>query len=166
MFGFEKKYYRLEQIQASNPIADNSKICHLLAGYEFPWDITRSLELAMMKTYCVTSISQLLDRTGEFHHHTQKRYEDTGLLIAEIMKWGYKSDRGQKSVRRINRIHNHYQIRNEDFLYVLSTFIFEAFGFSPPAEITRSLIARSLKLIARRSLIRKDNKEKFNAYHC
>ena len=83
------RYQRLQQIQQLNPITDHSLICRLVAGYEFPWDITRALELAMVKTFCVPSISRLLTRTGEFHHHTQKRYDDTGLLIAEILQWGY-----------------------------------------------------------------------------
>ncbi len=119
------RYHRLQQIQQLDPVRDHCQICNLLAGYEFPWDITRSLELAMLKTYCVPSISQLLDRTGEFHHHTQKRYDDTGLLVAEILKWGYDSDRGRESIRRMNLIHGHYSIGNQDFLYVLSTFIYE-----------------------------------------
>ena len=119
------RYARLQQIQKLDPITDHCLICHLLAGYEFPWDVTRSLEVAMVKTYCVPSISQLLDRTGEFHHHTQKRYDDTGLLVSSILKSGYDSERGQESIRRINAIHGHYPISNEDFLYVLSTFIYE-----------------------------------------
>jgi hypothetical protein len=125
MSWLNQRYHRLEQIQQLDPVTDHCLICNLLAGYEFPWDITRSLELAMLKTYCVPGISQLLDQTGEFHHHTQKRYDDTGLLVAEILKWGYNSDRGQESIRRMNVIHEHYPISNEDFLYVLSTFIYE-----------------------------------------
>lgn len=125
MSWFNLRYDRLQQIQALDPVTDHSKICYLLVGYEFPWDITRSLELAMLKTYCVPSISRLLDQTGEFHHHTQKRYDDTGLLVAEILKSGYDSDRGKESIRRMNVIHGHYAIANEDFLYVLSTFIYE-----------------------------------------
>ena len=41
------------------------------------------------------------------------------------MKWGYDSDRGRESIRRMNLIHGHYPIGNQDFLYVLSTFIYE-----------------------------------------
>ncbi|WP_044207446.1 hypothetical protein [Coleofasciculus chthonoplastes] len=52
----------------------------------------------MVKTFCVPSISRLLTRTGEFHHHTQKRYDDTGLLIAEILQWGYESERGAEAI--------------------------------------------------------------------
>ena len=28
-------------------------VCHALAGRLFPWDLTRSLELALLKTFCV-----------------------------------------------------------------------------------------------------------------
>lgn len=125
MLWFNQRYRRLRQIELLDPLQDHNEICYLIAGYEFPWDITRSLELAMLKTYCVPSISKLLDRTGEFHHHTQKRYDDTGLLIAEILKWGNNSQRGREAIRRMNVIHGHYQISNQDFLYVLSTFIYE-----------------------------------------
>ena len=125
MSWFQLRDRRLLQIEQLDPVTEHCQICHLLAGYEFPWDITRALELAMLKTYCVPSVSKLLDRTGEFHHHTQKRYDDTSLLVAEILKWGYDSDRGTESIRRMNVIHGHYNISNQDFLYVLSTFIYE-----------------------------------------
>ena len=125
MSWLDLRYHRLQQIQQLDPVTDHCLICHLLAGYEFPWDMTRSMELALLKIYCVPSISQLLDRTGEFHYHTQKRYDDTALLLTEILKWGYDSKRGQESIRRMNVIHGHYSISNEDFLYVLSTLIYE-----------------------------------------
>ena len=125
MLWSKSRYDRLAQIEQLDPVAEHAEICHLLAGYEFPWDIIRALELAMLKTYCVPSVSKLLNKTGEFHHHTQKRYDDTGLLVAELFKWGYEGDRGKESIRRMNLIHGHYQISNEDFLYVLSTFIYE-----------------------------------------
>lgn len=81
--------------------------------------------MALFRTFCVPAISKLLHQTGEFNHRTQKRYDDTGLITSEILKWGYESDRGQAAIQRMNRIHAHFNIRNEDFLYVLSTFIFE-----------------------------------------
>ena len=46
-------------------------------------------------------------------------------MVAEILKWGYDSQRGTESIRRMNVIHGHYNISNQDFLYVLSTFIYE-----------------------------------------
>ena len=32
-----------------------------MSGYEFPWDMTRALEVALYRGYCVPSISALLD---------------------------------------------------------------------------------------------------------
>ncbi len=118
-----KRDENLRRIQQLDPVQDHCEICHLSTGYEFPWDTTRSLEVALMRTFCVPSISALLDKTGEFRHRPQKRYDDTGLITSEIMKWGYKSDRGIQAIERMNAIHGRFKISNEDFLYVLSTFI-------------------------------------------
>ncbi len=40
----------------------------MLLGYEFACDTVRSLEVALMRTYCIPSISKLLIKTGEFIH--------------------------------------------------------------------------------------------------
>ncbi|WP_094556069.1 dephospho-CoA kinase [Synechococcus sp. 1G10] len=100
-------------------------LCCELAGVHFPWDTTRSLELALLKTFCVPSISALLERTGEFTHRPRKRYDDTGLMVAELLRCGPRSPEGQAVITRMNRIHGAYAISNRDFLYVLSTFVAE-----------------------------------------
>lgn len=119
------RYDILHRIQQLDPVQDHCEIYHLMSGYEFPWEIMRSLEVALMRTFCVPSISALLDKTGEFKLRPQKRYDDTGLLTAEIVKWGYESERGTQAIERMNAIHGRFKISNEDFLYVLSTFIYE-----------------------------------------
>src|SRR5664279_5631639 len=107
----------LRQIEQLDPRHDHARIYHLSTGFEFSWDTTRALELALYRTYCVPSISALLDRTGEFHERPQKRYDDTALIVAEISEWGYDSERGREALRRMNRIHGHFDISNDDFLY-------------------------------------------------
>lgn len=108
-----------------DPQRDHQRIVHRLACYDFPFDMTRALEFALFRTYCVPSISGLLDRTGEFARCPQKRYDDTDLIVSELMEWGYDSERGAAALDRMNRIHGHFAISNEDYLYVLSTFVFE-----------------------------------------
>lgn len=115
----------LREIERLDPERDCERIMHLSFGYEFCWDSTRALELALYRTYCVPSISGLLDRTGEFYRHTQRRYDDTALLIAELCEWGFEQGRGREALERINWAHSHFKIDNDDFLYVLSTFIYE-----------------------------------------
>ncbi|HIK17290.1 MAG TPA: DUF2236 domain-containing protein [Leptolyngbyaceae cyanobacterium M33_DOE_097] len=120
-----QRFERFQAIQQLDPVQDNCEICRQLAGYEFPWDITRSLEIALFRTFCVPSVADLLDRTAEFHHRPQKRYDDTGLMVSLILKWGHDTPKGQAVIQRMNQIHGHFPISNEDFLYVLSTFIYE-----------------------------------------
>jgi hypothetical protein len=119
------RYDNLRRIQQLDPIQDHCQIYHLMLGYEFPWDVTRAHEIALMKTYCVPSISKLLDKTGEFHKRPQKRYDDTAIIIVEFCKWGYDSERGREAIQHMNAIHSRFKIDNADFLYVLSTFIYE-----------------------------------------
>ena len=122
--------------------AEAVSICRHLAGTAFPWDITRSLELALLKTFCLPSISGLLSRTGEFGQRPRKRYDDTGLMVAELLRHGPDSPAGAAVISRMNRIHGAYAISNDDFLYVLSTFVaepirwLERYGWRPlqPAE--------------------------------
>ncbi len=131
------RFANLREIERLDPERDCQRIMHLSFGYEFCWDSTRALELALYRTYCVPSISGLLDRTGEFYQHTQRRYDDTAILIAEMCEWGYEDRRGKEALERINWAHGHFKITNDDFLYVLSTFIYEPirwidrFGWRP-----------------------------------
>jgi hypothetical protein len=115
----------LREIESLDPERDCQRIVHLSYGYEFSWDTVRALEIALYRTYCAPSISALLHRTGEFYRHAQRRYDDTAILLAEVCQWGYEGGRGRAALERINWAHGHYAISNDDFLYVLSTFVFE-----------------------------------------
>ncbi len=102
---------------------DCQRIAYLLSNYEFPFDLIRANELALFHTYGSRSVARLLDKTGEFAKRGQKRYDDTTLLILSFVEAGWDSDQGQRSIAQINKIHGHFQIPNDDFLFVLWTFI-------------------------------------------
>lgn len=119
------RWDNLRRILALDPERDHQEIYRLSSGFEFPWDHLRAMEFALFRTYCVPSISGLLVATREFELRPQRRYDDTALLIAEMMEHGYDSPRGKAALRSVNRVHGHYRISNEDMLYVLSTFVFE-----------------------------------------
>lgn len=115
----------VDRISALDPVRDHEEIYRISAGHEFPWDYTRALEFALFRTYCVPSISALLDATREFCDRPQRRYDDTALLMAEIAAHGYDSPRGREALRVVNRMHGRYAIANDDMLYVLSTFVYD-----------------------------------------
>lgn len=102
---------------------DCQRIVHLLSAYEFPFDMTRALEIALFHTYGSRSVSRLLDRTGQFRHAGQQRYDDTNLLISHFMEAGWDGEPGARAIARMNWIHGHYRIPNDDYLFVLWTFI-------------------------------------------
>jgi hypothetical protein len=119
------RFANLRRISALDPVADHEEILRISAGLEFPWDYQKSLEMALFRTYCVPTISGLLERTGEFERRPQKRYDDTAVLMAELVEHGYDSPRGREALRVVNRQHGRYDISNDDMLYVLSTFIYD-----------------------------------------
>lgn len=109
--------------EALDPETDYVEIVQNLTLYEFTWDITQSLSFALFRTYAVPSVGRLLWETGQFTEACQKRYDDTALLLEAPFVHGFESEEGKTAIRRINQMHKMYDISNEDFLYVLSTFV-------------------------------------------
>src|SRR5215208_7000647 len=133
----------LREILELDPVRDAQRIAYLDTVYEFPFDTTRSLEFALFRTFASPAVSVLLDSTGEFGERAQRRYDDTDLILSTIAESGYDSEAGARAIRRMNRLHGRFQIANDDFLYVLSTFVFEPirwnerFGWRPLVEQER-----------------------------
>ena len=167
----ESRY--LQEIRGLDPVADHRRIVYLDVCFEFPWDTTRALELALFRTFAVPSIAALLDSTGEFGRAAQKRYDDTDLILSTIVEAGYDSDQGKRAIRQMNRIHGRFAITNEDFLYVLSSFVFEPirwnarFGWRPLIETEKLATFEFWREVGRRMAIeeipqRYEEFERFN----
>ncbi|WP_225821816.1 oxygenase MpaB family protein [Streptomyces naphthomycinicus] len=118
-----KRFERLGRIRRLDPVADALEIYRISATLEFPWDYTRALELALYRTYAVPSIGRLLARTAELTERTQKRYDDTALLLDTVLEHGFAAQEGRTAIRRINQMHRSYDISDDDMRYVLSTFV-------------------------------------------
>ena len=123
------RYDILRKIEKLDAVADHREIAFLSAYHDFPWDSTRALELALFRTFAVPSIGNLLFQSQEFSLRTQKRYDDTDLILSEILENGYDSERAKEAFRRMNKMHTHYNISNDDMRYVLSTFVLEPYNW-------------------------------------
>jgi len=141
--------------------------------FEFPWDTTRALELALFRTFAVPSVAEVLDASGEFAQAPQKRYDDTDLILSTIVEAGYDSEDGKRAIQRMNKIHARFEISNEDFLYVLSSFVFEPirwnarFGWRPLIETEKLATFEYWREVGRRMAIREipetyEDFERFN----
>lgn len=117
------RYANLRRIERLDPATDYDEIFSLVTQYEFPWEYVQGTSLAFLRDYGVPSISALLDRTGQFEHHGQKRYDDTILIGYEATVETLESQRGREAIRHLNRIHGKYDIPNDEFLFVLATTI-------------------------------------------
>lgn len=137
------KYDVLREIEGLEPQRDNERIAFLSAAYEFPWDTQRAYELALLRTFAVPKSSELLVETRELTERTQKRYDDTTIIISTLGFHGYSSPEGRAALRRMNQIHGRYAIPNDEFVYVLSTFVLEPvrwnarYGWRPLSENER-----------------------------
>ncbi|MDX2547311.1 oxygenase MpaB family protein [Streptomyces sp. WI04-05B] len=119
------RFATLKHLRTLDPKADHQTIHRISSDREFPWDYGRGLEVAIWRTCCVPRISQTLDGSSEFAQRAQKRYDDTRILLGEMVRGGYDSERGRQALRQINLAHRRFDIDNADMLYVLSTFVFE-----------------------------------------
>lgn len=106
------------------------------------------------------SISRLLSSTGEFVRRAQKRYDETDLLMSEILEYGYERSREHAAIERINAIQGHFRSCNDDCLYVLSSFIYEPtplivrFGWQPLQEHKRWALFYFWREVGKRMTIR------------
>ena len=111
------------KIAELDPETQYEEIARLAYYYEFPWDYQQALSFALFRTYAVPSIGRLLFDTGEFTERTQKRHDDTALVLESMLVDGIESRGGRAAVRRMNQMHGSYDISNEDLRYVLATFV-------------------------------------------
>ena len=111
-----KRFAIRDYILTLDPKNDCQEISYLISAYEFPWDLTRALEFALFRVFGMPNESALLAQTGEFVQRTQKRYDDTVLILSEIIENGYDSPRGHAALVRMNKQHSRYQIPNDEIL--------------------------------------------------
>ncbi len=117
----------LKRIKSLDPVKDHLEIVQFTHMWDFPKDTEVAPQLAFLKTFAIPSIGNLLEGTGEFEKRPQKRYDDTDLILSEILEYGYDSERGKRAIKTLNHIHSRFNITNDDYLYVLTTFVMEPY---------------------------------------
>ncbi|KAG0205532.1 hypothetical protein BGX28_002831 [Mortierella sp. GBA30] len=120
------------------------EVSTVLTYYDFPYLNVVSLEFALFKTYGIPSISKILAATKQFANQCLKRADDTALILSEISETYTRKEFREKiegrvdvdedqndkrrefiAAERLNFIHSHYNIKQDDYLYTLALFILE-----------------------------------------
>ncbi len=117
-----RAYANRDTIAGLDP-GDYLRIYQLTVLYDFPKDARIGLNLAFYRVFAIPGIANLLVHTGEMLARPAKRGYDTGLVMYELISHGFDHPRGREMVRLINRVHKPWSITEEDYRYVLATFI-------------------------------------------
>ncbi|MEH3033590.1 MAG: oxygenase MpaB family protein [Aeromicrobium erythreum] len=143
------------EIDRLDPETDYEQIARILGTHEFPWDVEQALSFALFRTYAIPTVGRLLAATDEFTERTQKRHDDTVLVLEAVLVGGMESADGRAAVRRMNQMHGSYDISNEDMLYVLSTFVvmpvrwIDRYGYRPLREAEVVALTRYYQRLGR-----------------
>jgi hypothetical protein len=113
------RHANLALTRTLDPERDYLRIYRTMLLYEFPWDVKLGLNLAFNRSFSLPSIAAALVRTGELTERTQRRIDDTGILMYEVILHGFDHPRGRAALRRINRIHRGRGFPNDEYLYIL-----------------------------------------------
>src|SRR3954470_5599896 len=155
------RYDVLRRIEALDPARDFREIYRLTSTFEFPWDMNQALSFALFRTYAVPSIGGLLARTGELLDRVQKRYDDTVLLLEAMLLHGPTDGDGRTALLRMNQMHRHWAVGEDDLRYVLATFVvtpirwLDDYGWRPMTEIERIAGANYYRELGRHMGIRR-----------
>lgn len=91
--------------------------------YTFKTEIRAGFFVAYYRNFAVPSIAKTLFERGETTARPMKRSYDTGIVIHEIITNGFDSERGDKMVELLRRVHKGVPGSAEDFQYVLMTLL-------------------------------------------
>ncbi|UJR29907.1 hypothetical protein I4U23_017455 [Adineta vaga] len=117
------QWYFQYKRNSSNLTAE--QIYHHLCCYEFPFECFYGINLAFYRTFVSPTISKVYYQTNTIAGETEKRVNDTDILMHAWIDYGLDSEEGQASIEHLNNIHGIFsnRTRNEDFVYVLCCFI-------------------------------------------
>jgi ER-bound oxygenase mpaB/B'/Rubber oxygenase, catalytic domain len=116
-------------------LLDEQRLAEVNATYrrialnDFPVEVRTAFHLSYLRTLASPRIAGLLAHTGHIEHQSLRRGYDTSLFTYELIHAGLGSPVGDEVVRRLNDMHHRWRIRNEDYLWVLATFIVPAIRF-------------------------------------
>jgi uncharacterized protein (DUF2236 family) len=140
------RYRRLRRIEGLDPAEDYREIVELFY-LDFQAVAVLQLVTGNLFTFAVPRMSRILEQSGQFLHHTEKRVIDTGLFSAVVMAHGFGPGTGRDAARRVNAMHRHYDIHQDDFvgvgcdIPVMSVATAERFGWRKVTEHERRALA-------------------------
>ncbi len=118
-----------------DPLRDHETIIKWMVVDTWRFDLIRSTEIALLKTFAIPEISKILMESKEFKGPSV--HQNIGLLISIFIENGYSSPVGMKAIQSLKRLYPVHLITNQQMLYIVSNFVIEpiqwieSFGWRP-----------------------------------
>ncbi|KAL4964899.1 uncharacterized protein BDV14DRAFT_208971 [Aspergillus stella-maris] len=119
-----KKYTHLLSNPYTMTLSESHSILLTLLTKSYPLSFALSGQIALIKSYSIASGTNLLVSTRRLSTKSGvgKRVEDTAIFFSEILSSGVDSERGLKTLAKLNWIHAQYgnRIGNEEMIHTLA----------------------------------------------
>jgi hypothetical protein len=161
-----------------NPTDDPVATVRWLTYCEFPQDFYFAGGMALLKSFGTESVAQLLRQSTKFEKTPIPRFQQTEFLLSTVLDYGFNSEQANKAIQAINIKHESAssrfrQITNDEYLYILSTFIYEGprwvnrFGWRPLTKAESNCLFLYWREMGKRMNIHSipDTYEKFQVFN-
>lgn len=122
--------FAIREIRGLDPRCDHQRIVYLSYYYDFPIDAAITSAIVLLRGFGAPRISTIVDASGEWHRNGQVRSAVLVQAILALVGHGYNSHVGQGVISQINAAHRSYQSAGEEFVYLLSRFVFEPIAWN------------------------------------
>lgn len=109
--------------ECAAPGIDSAQLYREMVQHTFATEIRAGFFIAYYRNFAIPSIARTLAARGETAARPMKRSYDTGIVIHELIVNGFDSERGQKMLDLLRRVHRGVPGSGEDFLYPLLTLL-------------------------------------------
>lgn len=117
--------HAVREIEQLDPRCDHQRIVSLSYCYDFPIDAAILSVIILLRSFSAPRISITLDHSEEWARNGAARIAGLVRSIVILVGHGYDSHAGRLVIRRMNAAHLSYSSANDEFLYLLSRFVFE-----------------------------------------
>jgi hypothetical protein len=123
------------QIAALDPVEDNEEAARLTFEvlYGDPIAVHAAYLIGFSRQVAVPDIARVIYQGGGGKNlgHVARRTDDTLALFGAFLHWGHSSPQGRAAIERMEQIHSHFTITDEQKRYTLATLIFEGERIGP-----------------------------------
>lgn len=94
-----------------------------LVQHDLSAEAFAGFQLAFLRPFAVPRMADVLTASGSIKRDAERRAYTTGLMMYEVIDGRLDSTRARKVISQINRTHARFTISDDDFAYVLDSFI-------------------------------------------